>query len=217
MMNIGMFIWMGLLDEGIPLLLLIALGLALYRGFKKNYILLMDREDLLRRYLIFRVNKQMHLKTFEDNPKTYQELLKALSNSWKIFKKRYDDYIVSLNQNTTRTKLTILIITLGLLMNSLRMIAGDFYLIHSKPYLLLAVLRELSGYVLVILSFLLMRAQTHRILVSRGKIAEMDRETLFFSNNPSEEEVKSLFDEFDPIEEKGVEDGQKDQDHHGGA
>jgi hypothetical protein len=205
-------LFMGFLDEGIPLLLLLALGLTLYRGFKKNHTLLAEREDLLRRYFVFRLNRQIHLKTFETDPKAYQGLLRSISTSWKIFKQRYDHYFVSLSRNTSRTKLTLLLITLGLVLNSFRMVARDYYFIHSRMNLLLAVVGELPNYILVLLAFLLMRAQTCRILLSRGKIAEMDRETLFIPNSLSEEEFKGILDEFEPMEEKRAEDGKEDQD-----
>ena len=103
MTNFGM--WIDLLDEGIPLLFLIALGLAFFRGFRKNHALLTEREELLKRYLLFRGEKQVRLKVFGEDDKAYQELLKTISNSWKTFKKASDHYLASLAQNTTRTRL----------------------------------------------------------------------------------------------------------------
>ena len=46
--------WIKLMNEGIPLLLLVGLSIVTYRGLKKNQFLLAEREDLLRRYLLFR-------------------------------------------------------------------------------------------------------------------------------------------------------------------
>ncbi|MCJ7642194.1 MAG: hypothetical protein MUO29_09920 [Desulfobacterales bacterium] len=209
--------WLDLLNEGIPLLLLIALGIALYQGLKKNHALLAEREDLLKRYLIFRGNKQIRLKMLEEEEKSHQELLKNISTSWKHFKKTYDQYLTSFHQNTAQTKLMLQIITLGLLINSLRGVIGDYLLTHSKIYLLFTIVRELSSYVLVILSFLLLRVQTHRLRLSKWKVAEMDREILFFPNNLSEADSEGLYNEFDPLEVMKAEDGKKDQDHHGGA
>jgi len=209
--------WLDLLNEGIPLLLLIALGIALYQGLKKNHALLAEREDLLKRYLIFRGNKQIRLKMLEEEEKSHQELLKNISTSWKHFKKTYDQYLTSFHQNTAQTKLMLQIITLGLLINSLRGVIGDYLLTHSKIYLLFTIVRELSSYVLVILSFLLLRVQTHRLGLSKWKVAEMDREILFFPNNLSEADSEGLYNEFDPLEVMKAEDGKKDQDHHGGA
>lgn len=209
--------WLDLLNEGIPLLLLIALGIALYQGLKKNHALLAEREDLLKRYLIFRGNKQIRLKMLEEEEKSHQELLKNISTSWKHFKKTYDQYLTSFHQNTAQTKLMLQIITLGLLINSLRGVIGDYLLTHSKIYLLFTIVRELSSYVLVILSFLLLRVQTHRLRLSKWKVAEMDREILFFPNNLSEADSEGLYNEFDPLEVMKAEDGKKDQDHHGVA
>jgi hypothetical protein len=209
--------WLDLLDEGIPLLLLIALGIALYQGLKKNHALLAEREDLLKRYLIFRGNKQIRLKMLKEEEKSHQELLKNISTSWKHFKRTYDQYLTSFHQNTAQTKLTLQIITVGLLINSLRGVIGDYLLTHSKIYLLFNIVKELSSYVLVILSFLLLRLQAHRLRLSKWKVAEMDREILFFPNNLSEADSEGLYNEFDPLEVMKAEDGKKDQDHHGGA
>jgi len=210
-------LWLDLLNEGIPLLLLIALGIALYQGLKKNHSLLAEREDLLKRYLIFRGNKQIRLKMLEEEEKSHQELLKNISTSWKHFKKTYDQYLTSFHQNTAHTKLTLQIITVGLLINSLRGVIGNYLLTHSKTYLLFTLVRELASYVLVILSFLLLRLQAHRLRLSKWKTAEMDREILFFPNNLSEADSEGLYNEFDPLEVMKAEDGKKDQDHHGGV
>ena len=210
MVNFGM--WMDLLDEGIPLLFLIALGLAFYRGFRKNHTLLSEREDLLKRYLLFRGDKQVRLKFFGENEKAYQELLKTISNSWKTFKKAYDHYLTSLVQNTGRTKLFLQMITVGLLINSLRILLADYFFFGPRIHLLYTLVRELSSYILVILCFALLRTQTHRFLPVKGKAAEMDREILFFPNGQPETESESLYNEFDPLERSGGDDGKEDQD-----
>jgi hypothetical protein len=44
----------------------------------------------------------------------------------------------------------------------------------------------------------------------------MDRDILFFSNTLSETETEGLYDQFEPIEAKGEEHGEKDQDHDRG-
>jgi hypothetical protein len=70
-----------------------------------------------------------------------------------------------------------------------------------------------SNYVLVILSFFLLRNQTQTFLTLRGEVVKMDREILFFPNNiENQEEHEGLFNEFDPLETRGVDDGKKDQD-----
>jgi hypothetical protein len=43
-------------------------------------------------------------------------------------------------------------------------------------------------------------------------VVKMDREILFFPNNiESQEEHEGLFNEFDPLETKGTEDGKENQ------
>ena len=213
MVHINSAVWFEILDEGIPLLLLIALGLTVYRGFRKNSAFLAEGEDLLKRYLIFRTHKQIRLKTSTDDRETYQELIKTISNSWKNFKKTYDQNVVSIRENTARTRLYMQIITLGLLLNTARLLTGEFFFSSSKLTLLSMSVRELSSYVLVILSFCLLRIQTRRLLHPKGKTGEMDRDILFFPNTLSETETEGLYDQFEPIEPKGEEHGEKDQDH----
>jgi hypothetical protein len=205
-------IWIKLLNEGIPLFFLIGLAFVLYRGLKENQTLLTEREELLKRYLLFRGDKQVRLKIYGDDEKIYKELLKNLSNSWKNFKKTYDQSLLSLAQNTTKTKQLLYLITLGLLINSTRHFVEAYLFFSLKIQFLYIMARELSNYVLVILSFFLLRTQTHKFLSLKGKVVKMDREVLFYPNSLSSEgEQEVLFNEFDPLETTGEGDGEEDQ------
>ena len=209
-MNEG--IWIKSLNEGISLFFLIGLGMALFRGLKKNQTLLSEREELLKRYLLFRGDKQVRLKIYGDDEKVYKELLKNLSNSWKNFKKAYDQCLLSLAQNTTKTKQFLYLITLGLLINSTRHFVEAYLFFSLKTQFFYIMARELSNYVLVILSFFLLRTQTHKFLSLKGEAVKMDREILFFPNSLSTEgEQEVLYNEFDPLETTGEEDGKEDQ------
>jgi hypothetical protein len=209
-MNEG--IWIRLLNEGIPLFLLIGLGLVLYRGLKKNQTLLSEREELLKRYLLFRGDKQVRLKIYREDEKVYRELLQNLSNSWKNFKKTYDQCLLSLAQNTTKTKQFLSLITLVLLINSTRHFVEAYFFSSLKARFFYIIVRELSNYVLVILSFFLLRTQTHKFLSLKGKVVKMDREILFYPNSLSTEgEHEVLYNEFDPLEKTGEENGKEDQ------
>jgi hypothetical protein len=200
--------WIDLLNEGISLLLLIGLGLILYQGFKKNQTLLSEREELLKRYLLFRGDKQVRLKVYREDENLYRELLKTVSNSWKNFKKAYDECLHSFAQNTAKTKFFLQIITLCLLINSARLLVVDFTLYGQKNHILYTIIREFSSYVLVILSFSLLRTQTHRLLSLKGEAVKIDRDILFYQNNLSDEvEKEVLYNEFDPFEKIGAEDG----------
>lgn len=204
--------WIRFLNEGIPLLLLISLGITLYRGLKKNQALLSEREELLKRYLLFRGDKQVHLKIYREDERVYRELLQNLSSSWKNFKKAYDQCLLSITQNTTKTKYFLQLLTLGLLANSLRLLIEEYFFHGLKARFLYIGLREISNYVLVILGFFLLRTQTHKFLPLKGETVKMDREILFFPNNLSAEgEREVLYNEFDPLEETGAEDGKEDQ------
>lgn len=204
--------WIKLFNEGIPFFLLIGLGFALYRGFKKNQALLSEREELLKRYLLFRGDKQVRLKMCGEDEKVYLELLKNLSNSWKNFKRSYDQCLLSLAKNTTKTKRFLQLITLGLLINSGRLFIEEYFFFGLSARFFYMGGRELSNYVLVALSFLLLRTQTHQFLSLKGETVKMDREILFFPNHLSADgEYEGLYNEFDPLEGAGVEDGKEDQ------
>ena len=205
--------WIKLVNEGIPFLLLIGIAFVLYRGLRRNQILLSEREELLKRYLLFRGDRQVRLKIYGGDEKVYLDLLKNISSSWKNFKRAYDQCLLSLAQNTTKTKRFMQLITLGLLINTGRLFIEDYYFFGLDPHFFYTTAREMSSYVLVVLSFFLLRNQTQTFLTLKGEVIKMDREILFFSNNiENQEEHEGLFNEFDPLETRGVEDGKKDQD-----
>jgi hypothetical protein len=206
-------LWIKIVNEGIPLILLIGIGFFLYRGLKRNQTLLSEREELLKRYLLFRGDRQVRLKIYGGDEKVYLDLLKNISSSWKNFKKAYDQCLNSLANNTTKTKHFLQIITLGLLINTARLFIEDYYFYGFEAHFFYTTARELSSYVLVVLSFFLLRNQTQKFLTLKGEIVKMDREILYFPNNlETQEEHEGLFNEFDPLEARGGEDGKEDQD-----
>jgi hypothetical protein len=203
-------IWIKVFNEIIPFLLLIGIGFVLYRGLKINQVLLSEREELLKRYLLFRGDRQVRLKIYGGDEKIYLDLLKNISSSWKNFKKAYDQCLNSLAQNTTKTKHFLQLITLGLLINTVRLFTEDYYFFGLEAHFLYTLARELSSYVLVILSFFLLRNQTQKFLTFKGEVIKMDREILFFPNNlEDQEEHEGLYNEFDPLETRRVEDGKE--------
>jgi hypothetical protein len=205
-------IWIKVFNEIIPFLLLIGIGFVLYRGLKINQVLLSEREELLKRYLLFRGDRQVRLKIYGGDEKVYLDLLKNISSSWKNFKKAYDQCLNSLAQNTTKTKRFLQLITLGLLINTVRLFIEDYYFFGFEVHFLYTLARELSSYVLAILSFFLLRNQTQKFLTFKGEIIKMDREILFFPNNlEDQEEHEGLYNEFDPLETRRVEDGKEGQ------
>jgi hypothetical protein len=209
-------LWMRIFNEAIPLVLLAGIGFFLYRGLKINQMLISEREELLKRYLLFRGDRQVRLKIYGGDQKVYMDLLKNISSSWKNFKKAYDQCLNSLAQNTTKTKRFLQLITLGLLVNTMRLFIEDYYFFGVEIRFLYTLARELSSYVLVVLSFFLLRNQTQKFLTLKGKVVKMDREILFFPNNvEAQEEHEGLYNEFDPIEAGGGEDGKEHQDPGG--
>ena len=201
------------MNEVIPFLLLIGIGFVLYRGLRRNQTILSEREELLKRYLLFRGDRQVRLKIYGGDEKIYMDLLKNISSSWKNFKKAYDQCLNSLAQNTTKTKRFLQLLTLLLLMNTVRLFIEDYYFFGLEIHFFYTLARELSSYVLVVLSFFLLRNQTQKFLTLEGDVMKMDREILFFPNNmENQEEHEGLFNEFDPLEARRVEDGKEDQD-----
>jgi hypothetical protein len=204
--------WIKIVNEGIPFLLLIGIGYVLYQGLKINQVLLSEREELLKRYLLFRGDRQVRLKIYGGDEKVYMDLLKNISSSWKNFKKAYDECLNSLARNTTKTKRLLQLITLGLLINTVRLFIEDYYFYGWETHFFYTTARELSSYVLVVLSFFLLRNQTQKFLTLKGEVVKMDKEILFFpSNIEAQEEHEGLYNEFDPLEARGVEDGKEDQ------
>lgn len=204
--------WIRIINEIIPLVLLAGIGFFLYQGLKVNQGLLSEREELLKRYLLFRGDRQVRLKIYGGDEKVYRDLLKNISSSWKNFKKAYDECLLSLAKNTIRTKRVLQAITLGLLINTVRLFVEDGYFFGLDLHFFYTIARELSSYVLVVLSFFLLRNQTQTFLTLKGEVVKMDREILFFPNNiDKQEDHEGLFNEFDPLEAKGTEDGKEDQ------
>ncbi|MBM4341354.1 MAG: hypothetical protein FJ110_17635 [Deltaproteobacteria bacterium] len=203
--------WINYVNEGISFILLVAIGFVLFKGLKKNEGYLSDREELLKRYLLFRGDIQVRLKVFGEDEQTYQDLLKNLSESWKNFKKTYDQYLLSLSRNTTKVKRGLQLLTLGLLINSGRLLVEAYFYsdMYSRVFYMAG--KEVSNYVLVILSFLLLRSQTRRFLSLKGEPVKMERDILFYSNSLSQiGEKENLYNEFSPLEESGAGDGKKD-------
>ena len=197
--------WIRLVNEVIPFLLLIGIGFVLYRGLKINQTILSEREELLKRYLLFRGDRQVRLKIYGGNEKIYMDLLKNISSSWKNFKKAYDQCLLSLAQNTIKTKRFLQLITLGLLINTVRLFIEDYYFFGLEAHFVNTTARELSSYVLVVLSFFLLRNQTQKFLTLKGEVVKMDREILFFPNNmEAQEEHEGLYNEFDPLEVRRI-------------
>ncbi len=205
-------LWIRIINEIIPLILLGGIGFFLYRGLNTNQSLLSEREELLKRYLLFRGDRQVRLKIYGGDEKIYRDLLKNISSSWKNFKKAYDQCLLSLARNTTKTKRFLQLITAGLLVNTVRLFIEDYYFFGLEAHFSYTAARELSNYVPVVLSFYLLKNQTQRFLTLKGEVVKMDREILFFPNNiEAQEEHEGLYNEFDPLEARGVKDGEEDQ------
>ncbi len=193
-----------LVNEIIPFLLLTIIGFVSYNGFKKNQNLISEREDLVKRYILFRGDKQARLKIYENDEQIHRELLKNISNSWKHFKKSYDQCMLKLANNVKKTKRILLLLTFGLIINSGRLIGEEYYFFGIKGRLTLVILKELNYYILIILTLFLLRLQTQRFFSLKSEVFKIDREVLFFPNSFStESKHEILYNEFDPINVEG--------------
>ncbi len=201
-------------NQGAPLFLLIGLGIVLHRGLKKNQAILSEREDLLKRYLLFRGDKQVRLRIYGQDEKVYRDLLKNISKSWKTFKAAYDQCLLSLLRNTTRTKRLLLVFAVALLLNTVRVLGDEYYFYGFQDRFFYALAGELSEYVLVIVAFVLLRVQAQKFVGLKQNSLKLEREIFFFPNTLSAEgEQEVLYDEFDPLEPTGGEDEDEDQNH----
>ncbi len=128
----------------------------------------------------------------------------------KILKEAYDHYQNSfLWPIRPGQNYCLQLFTLGLLLNSARRLIEEYYFYGFKDRFFLAAAREPLNYVLVVLSFFLLRAQARPYLAPNGKAAKIDLETLFFPNHlANEREHEYLYNEFEPLDDKGVEDGE---------
>jgi hypothetical protein len=198
-------LWIKLINEGIPLLICAGIGLVTYRGIKKNQHLIAEREDLVRRYLLFRGDKQVRLKAYGQEDPIQKELLKTLSSSWKNFKRSYDQYQNSFLANTAATRNLLLLLTFGLLINTARRLIEEAYFYGFEDRFILAAARELIHYVLVAISFFLLKVQARLYVSPNAQATRMDLETLFFPNAiMNEQEQQQRYNEFEPLEDKGV-------------
>ena len=193
-----------LINEMIPFLLLVIIGFVTYNGFKKIQNLISEREALIKRYLLFRGDKKARLKIYENDEEIHRELLKNISNSWKNFKKSYDQCMLKLSKNVKKTKRILMLLTFGLIINSGRLIGEEYYFFGVKGRFFLTIVKELPYYILVILTFFLLKTQTQRFFSLKSEFFQIDREILFFPNSFStESEHEVLYNEFDPIHLEG--------------
>lgn len=191
------------INEAIPLVILIFMGIGLYHGFKKNQAFLSEREELLKRYLLFRGDQQVRLKIYGDDEKLYREILRGFSNSWKNFRSSYDRYLQYVAENTRKTRRVLQLLTLGLIVNSMRLLLEEYFFFGIMGRFTYIILRELSNYILVIFGFFLLRVQTRRYISLKGEALKMEREILSLPNQLSNKGEKGFIDnEFIPIEEK---------------
>lgn len=193
-----------LLNEIIPFLLLIIIGFVTYNGFKKNQNLISEREDLVKRYILFRGDKQARLKIYEKDEQIHKELLKNISDSWKYFKKSYDQCILKLAKNVNKTKRNLMLLISGLIINSGRVIMEEYYFFGIKGRFILIIVKELHYYFFIILILFLLKIQTQGLFSLKSEVFKMDREILFFPNTFSKEsEHEILYNEFEPIDLEG--------------
>lgn len=201
-------LWIKLTNEIIPLLLLLMTGFVTYNGFKKNQKIISEKEGLIKRYILFRGDKQARLKIYENDEQIHKELLKNISNSWKNFKKSHDQYVLNLLNNIKKTKRFLIILTLGFIINSGRLIGEEYYFFGIKRHLLFTILREIPNYIFIVLSYLILKTQTQKYFSLKSEVLQNDRGFLFFANSHyKDQEYETLYNEFDPIYKEGDNDG----------
>jgi hypothetical protein len=205
--------WIKVANEGIPFLLLIGMGLVLCRGLSRNQILLSEKEDLVRRYILFRCDKQTRLRAYGGDERVCREIVRTLSASWRYFQKSYEACFQSLGLSTTRTRLILWLFTLALLVNTGRILGEEYYFYGFGARFPHLAVRELTNYVLVAFGFFVLHRQTRWYLAEKARTMKMDLEALFFpSSSDTEAGNEGLNNEFDPLDGAGGDHVRKDQD-----
>jgi len=183
----------------------------IYRNVRNYDSITQEMDTLLRRYLLFRNDKQITLKMHEQDENVRNEILRSISKSWKYFRKIHGELVGTLLGNIRKTLLAYYVILGILCINTLRIFLTDWFKTGAISVPLGVAVKEIPSYFLLALGFLLIRIQTRRRKGGRGRPFEIELEEIHPDIGVQD---RSLYDEFDPIEE-GEGDGKIDSERAG--
>ncbi len=189
------------LDAWITLVLVVLMAFFIYRNVRGYDSISREIDSLFRRYLHFRNDKQITLKMHEQDEEVRNEILKSISTSWKYFRRIHGELMGTLLGNIRRTLLAYYVILGILLINTLRILLTDWVKTGGFPAPLELAIKEGPSYLVLGLGFLLIRIQTQRKGGGEGRPYESELETIFSDTGVQD---RSLYDEFEPIDEGEV-------------
>ncbi len=199
------------LDRWIYLVVVGLMAFFIYRNVRNYDSITQEMDTLLRRYLLFRNDKQITLKMHEQDENVRNEILRSISKSWKHFRGIHGELVGTLLGNIRKTLLVYYVILGILCINTLRILLTDWFKTGAISVPLGVAVKEIPSYFLLALGFLLIRIQTRRRKGGRGRPFEIELEEIIPDIGV---QGRSLYDEFDPIEE-GEGDGKIDSERAG--
>jgi hypothetical protein len=192
------------LDAWITLVLALLVAVCIYRNVRNYDSITQEMDTLLRRYLHFRNDKQITLKMHEHEDEVRNEILRSISKSWKHFRRVHGELVDTLLGNIRKTLMAYYVILGILLINTLRVLLTDWLKTEAVMPFLGLVVKEAPSYLLLALGFLLIRVQTRHERGGSGRPYEIELETIFADIGVQD---RSLYDEFEPIDEEEAEGG----------
>ena len=190
------------LDEWITLVLVVLVAFCIYRNVRNYDSITQEMDTFFRRYLHFRNDKQITLKMHEQDEDVRNEILRSISKSWKHFRRIHGELVGTLSGNIRKTLLAYYVILGILLINTLRVFLTDWLKTGAVPATLEVAIKEAPSYLLLALGLLLIRVQTRHRRGGGGRPYEIELETIFADIGVQD---RSLYDEFEPIDEGEVE------------
>ena len=197
------------LDVWITLVLILLVALCIYRNVRNYDSITQEMGTLFRRYLHFRNDKQITLKMHEHEDEVRNEILRSISRSWKHFRRVHGELVGTLLGNIRKTLMAYYVILGILLINTLRVLLTDWLKTEAVMAPLGIVVKEAPSYLLLALGFLLIRVQTRHERGGSGRPYEIELETIFADIGVQD---RSLYNEFEPIDEGEVEGGIDSED-----
>ncbi len=182
--------------------MVVLVAFCIYRNVRNYDSITQEMDTFFRRYLHFRNDKQITLKIHEQDEDVRNEILRSISKSWKHFRRIHGELVGTLSGNIRKTLLAYYVILGILLINTLRVFLTDWLKTGAVPATLEVAIKEAPSYLLLALGFLLIRVQTRHRRGGSGRPYEIELETIFADIGVQD---RSLYDEFEPIDEGEVE------------
>jgi hypothetical protein len=180
------------LDEWITFVLVIIITFLIFRNVRSCNSITQEMDNLFRRYLLFRNDKQITLKMHEQEEEVRNEILRSISNSWKHFRRIHGQLEGTLLGNIRKTLLAYYFILGILVINTIRVFLTDWFKTGAVSAPLGVAVKEAPSYLLLVLGVLLTRVQAARINGGVGRPFEIERDV--------GAQDRSLYDEFEPID-----------------